>query len=86
MLRKSKTAKELGEIVLSDSYRIVFRLKKFEVFTKEGEILRRGPCLSLQLFHERRFLKAISIDIRDIPVLREKLEELEVRLGVTPHA
>jgi hypothetical protein len=61
MVKENDTLAEYGPLALGEDYFLKVRVKEFGLVTKEGDKYRRGPCISIQLYHGPRFLKAISI-------------------------
>lgn len=76
MLRASETLNEYGEIEIENGFKLKFREKLFTVLNAEGYEYERGPCLSIQLFHNNHFLKAISLPWSFVPSFVEKINEL----------
>ena len=74
MLLKSKTLAEIG--IIEISYPIKVRIKEFEIRHRDGSIVNRGPCVSLQQFNpEGRFLSAISFDLTEFADVVYALEK-----------
>ncbi len=64
MVRKSRTLAELG--IIPTDYSIKVRVKEFQVATKTGTLITRGPCVSLQQFNpDGHFLAAISFNLEE---------------------
>ena len=61
MVKENNTLAEYGPMELGEDYLLKVRIKEFGLATKEGIKYRRGPCISIQLYHKTHFLKAISI-------------------------
>ncbi|MBA7679174.1 hypothetical protein ES703_87457 [subsurface metagenome] len=76
MLKASQTLDDFGEIEIGEEFTLKFREKLFTVLNPEGYEYERGPCLSIQLFHNNHFLKAISLPWSFMPTFIEKLNNL----------
>ena len=76
MLKASETLNEYGQIDIGEDFTLKFREKIFTVLNAEGYEYERGPCLSIQLFHNNHFLKAISLPWSVMPLFAEKINEL----------
>jgi len=74
MVKENNTLAEYGPMELGEDYFLKVRVKEFGLATKEGDKYRRGPCISIQLYHGTHFLKAISIP-------NGKEQELECLIG-----
>lgn len=61
MVKENNTLAEYGPMDLGEGYSLKVRVKEFGLVDKDGTPYRRGPCVSIQLYHGTRFLKAISI-------------------------
>jgi len=61
MVQANNTLAEYGPMNLGEGYFLKVRVKEFGLVTREGNEYKRGPCISMQLYHNNHFLKAISI-------------------------
>ena len=61
IVKKNTTLAEFGSVDFGNGYSLKVRVKSFILLNKAGEEYERGPCISWQLFHNGRFLKAVSL-------------------------
>ena len=59
--KESITHHEFPPVDFGNDYSLKVRIKSFVLLDRKGDEYDKGPCVSLQLFHGRRFLKALSI-------------------------
>ena len=75
MVTKNETLHEFPAVELGNDYYLKVRIKAFTLLDKKGNEYKNGPCISLQLFHNGHFLKAISIPSgREIDLLNRTNE------------
>lgn len=61
MIKENITIHEFEPIVMDNGYEIKVRLKAFVLLDPLGKEYERGPCTSLQLFHNGHFIKALAL-------------------------
>jgi len=61
MVKENNTLAEYGPLDLGEDYFLIVRVKEFGLVDRNNNEYRRGPCISIQLYHDKRFLKALSI-------------------------
>ena len=77
MVRSKQILAEFEPVTLTDGYVLKFRVMTFVLANANGEEYERGPCLSIQLFNSNNhFLRAISVEVDDLPRLIAKLKEV----------
>jgi len=61
IVKQNITLREFPAVDFGKHYFLKVRVKAFVLLDKQGQEYDRGPCVSLQLFHGTRFLKALAI-------------------------
>jgi len=61
IVKENLTLHEFPAIDFGNDYFLKVRIKAFVLLDEQGKEYDRGPCVSLQLFHGTRFLKALAI-------------------------
>ena len=61
MVKENITLHEFPPIDFGNDYSLKVRVKAFVLLDRAGREYDKGPCVSLQLFHNNRFLKALAI-------------------------
>lgn len=62
MVKQSITVGEAEPIQLSNGYQLKVRVKRFVLQDRRGVEYTRGPCVSLQLFHNGHFIKGLALE------------------------
>jgi len=61
IVKENITLHEFQAVDFGNDYKLKVRIKAFVLLDKQGNKYDKGPCVSLQLFHGHRFLKALAI-------------------------